>query len=249
MIKVAILLLSFFSSISWHLTSTTRYNELSALGSKSYQEKNYPKALQCFHDMAYKHKSKDEIVWLNLANCYYLLGNIEISKKKYQALLLVENKLVVSQAYTQLANIEALNGKKQRALNLLRRALITNENNRIAAYNYELLYQMQANKKNKDPKRKTNVSNKDNGSNDAEMEQDSESDYIDEESDEAENKEKEKKKNQEIDQIYHTNTLKIHHQDMDRALVLLEALKQQEKNYIPERYFKNKKKKTYLNDW
>lgn len=76
---------------------------------------------------------------LNLAHAYFGQKKYVEAKKQYSNLLKVENTILASQAQTQLAVIATIEKDTSSAIELFKKALITNSDNDVARYNFELL--------------------------------------------------------------------------------------------------------------
>lgn len=160
MLKIGVIFLSILSTLTWHINKIKKSNELSIKASDYYNQQNYAKALSCYYDLAKTYRIKEEELQLNLAHCYFKLGAIEVAQKTYISLLSSEVIKIKSTAFTQLANLEALKGNKNKALKYLKKALIENPDNSIARFNYELISTQNPKKKPRDPQKKTKVSDK-----------------------------------------------------------------------------------------
>jgi tetratricopeptide (TPR) repeat protein len=76
---------------------------------------------------------------LNLAHAYFGQKKYVDAKKQYSNLLKVENDILASQSQTQLAVIATIEKDTSSAIELFKKALITNPDNDVARYNFELL--------------------------------------------------------------------------------------------------------------
>lgn len=259
MIKFCLLFISIFTDIGWHINTVKNTNHLKELGAQYYAQQQYPKALQCYYELVNKHHAKDENIMLNLAHCYYQLGALEICKKIYLPLAKSTINIIKSQANTQLAMLEALNGRRSSALQYLKIALISQPENNIARYNYELLLKKNPNKKDKDPKRKTKVSNKNTHGKDAEKEEEGNSEDLENEtgnnqdnpnSSSENNGSNVDKDGQNNKEKWNSKSIITKKQNMDKALLMLESIRQQEVNYLLQKKYnqQNKKSKSTM-DW
>ena len=263
MVKLSLIFLSILTGIGWHIHNVKNANLLKVKGAEFYNIKQYPQALQCYYDLSIKYHSKEEEVLINLANCYYQLGALESSKKGYLSLSKSDNKSIKSQANTQLGILEALAGRRKTGLQFFKIALMTDPANKIARYNFELLLKQKPDRKNKDPKRKTKVSNKSTGGQDAEMESE-EDDETEEDIEDASETDgsnatqtshkmgsNESKKGEENREKWKSNSQNSKKHNLDKALLILESLKQQEVNYLQRKiyYTPSQKKSKPDMDW
>lgn len=259
MIKFCIIFISIFTGISWHFNTVKNTNRLKELGTQFYNSQQYPNALQCYYDLVNKHHLKEEEILLNLAHCYYQVGALEICKKIYFPLSKSNINSIKSQANVQLAILEALNGRRSSALQYLKIALISEPDNKIGRYNYELLLKKNPDEKTSDPKRKTKVSNKNTEGKDAEKETENNDEDVVEKENDGNNPEFSPEKNgsntntegQNKKEKWNTKSIVSKKQSMDKALLMLESIKQQEINYLLQKKYsrhQNKKSKSTM-DW
>jgi len=81
---------------------------------------------------------KDESLMINLAHTQFLNNNVEKARKSYNMLIKSQNPETQSIALTQLGLIYFLQGNPEKSLYNFKKALIQNNFNEVARYNYEL---------------------------------------------------------------------------------------------------------------
>lgn len=251
-----LLFLGIFTSVGWHFNYIKKTNEKKVLANQYYHQHNLPKALESYYALVYHYHLKEESVLLNMANCYYELGNMEASKKIYQTLSKSPTTKINAQANTQLGVIQALSGKKQNALRFFKIALIADPSHDIARYNFELISKKIPRKAHNN---KVRARVRKNQESDTEAEMDS--DNADEGEDtpdignEAESKNNASNAGRDENSENSANKLatKSSHvadPNLAKSLLLLENMRQQELNYLQQKSFQKHKKKTNnKNDW
>ncbi len=250
---ITFIIISIFTSLGWHFTLIKHTNDLKEKAATYCKKNNLPKALAAYYSLSHEYHLKDENIDLNMANCYFELGNIEAGKKIYTQLSKSENKMIKAQAYTQLGVCNALMGKKMMALSCFKLALIADPSHDIARYNYELLTKKNPDKANTN-KVKASVSQKSDSDTEAEID--------------SKNNNEEKEANQKpIEQEalannnfdtngdhtadkWNTKSNKINEASLAKAMLLLEYMKQQEINYLQQKKINRQKKKSQNSmDW
>jgi tetratricopeptide (TPR) repeat protein len=85
--------------------------------------------------------TRDEIA-LNLAHCYFMLGDTANARKHYATLGKSASPTVRTVAYQQLGVLAFRHGKRDQAMGLFRAALVASPGNEGARYNYELVSEL-----------------------------------------------------------------------------------------------------------
>lgn len=237
---------SIFTTLGWHFTLIKKTNKLKENAATYYQQKKLPKALEAYYSLTYYYHLKDENIALNMANCYFELGNIEASKKIYAQLIKSENKPIKAQANTQLGVCNALIGKKVQALNYFKLALVADPNHETARYNYELLTKKNPEKANS-TKVKARVSKKADSDTEAEIESKNNSEDEQTQQEQAEKESLANNYDREGDNVvnkWNSKSNKINDASLAKAMLLLEYMRQQEINYLQQKSFQRTKKKS-----
>lgn len=108
---------------------------------KAFQQSDFQQAATRFAYLTKNSAKTDATVWLNLGHAFFLLKNYNEAKKAYAAYAPLATGASVGVAYTQLGVIACADRDSSQALDLFRKALLTNPENEPARYNYELLKQ------------------------------------------------------------------------------------------------------------
>lgn len=238
-------------------------NELKKQAKEAYAEGNYKEAIKTYHFLLDSMGVADDGIQLNLANAYYKSADTTSAVDYYNQLTVSDNNKIASVAYQQLGIIKNKQKKHKPALADFKQALRKNPYNEEARYNYELLKklldeqkeeeqkqdQQQDKKEDQDQKQDQDQKDQKQEKKDQEEGKESEQDQKDEQkSDEQKEGEEQEKKNegkpekpgddqkQKEDQMDISpdkfKDLKITEQ---KAKMILEAMKNQEIQYLQQK--------------
>ena len=212
-------------------------NKLTKAAEKFFIEKNYTKSIENYKILIDSFKYENEKIYLNLGHSYLLSGDTLNAIESYNYASLTENKKIKSIAYQQLGNINEKNNKLEEALSLYKKSIIADNNNTDSKFNYELV------KKNMKKEKEENKDNKDNKDNSDKKKQDqkgkeekNKEDQKNESKNEKENNDK--KSNEESLE----EKLKKINMSKKKAEMILDALNNNEFQYIQQLKRKASKK-------
>lgn len=114
-------------------------NDLKYQAAQACKEKKYTEALNQYSKLLTEYQLKEEDLKLNIAHCYFKLGDINRSLLFYEKLTDADNPSIKSIANQQLGLLAFKNNQKKKGLIYFKQALIADANNELARYNYELL--------------------------------------------------------------------------------------------------------------
>lgn len=117
----------------------SRGNDAKIEGERAYQNTNYFGAAAAYREVLAASLFAEPEARLNLAHSYFKLNQLQNAQELYGRLALVKNSKIAAQAQMQLGVIYATQKDTLKALNALKKSLMINADNRLAAYNYELL--------------------------------------------------------------------------------------------------------------
>ena len=219
-------------------------NRLQKEAGEAFQKKDYLIAILKYNQLIDNYELIDDKIYLNLAHCYYLTDKHKQANYYYLQAIKTGGNTSKSLALNQLACIEYAGDNYEDALNLFKEAILNDPLNYKARYNYELLKKKLDNKSsdNNTIKDLTNTSSsksKRNTSLQTQIKKDKQS--IIKENEATENQEAsersdtgDKKKlvgDQKSLQPEKLEEIKI---NKDKAEAILEALKNQEIQYIQQ---------------
>jgi Ca-activated chloride channel homolog len=252
----------------------SKINTVKSEARKAYLAGDYKTAAAKYTYLVDSAGVREDEVMMNLANAAFHLNDTTRALGSYQSLTLSQNPRLKSIANQQLGVMVNRNGKMEEALNYFKQALKADPNNDDARFNYELVKKKLDEKKKKEEQQKQdkNQQNKDQENKDKEskeqenkdkQDQKNKDDKKEKESKEQEEKEKEKKEqeekekeqkekeqkdkqNQEKKDIPPSVKEKLKDMDMseEKARMILEAMKNQEIQYLQQ----NKRKPTKQRD-
>jgi hypothetical protein len=251
-------------------TKIGKINALKSEAKKAYLAGDYKTAIEKYRYLVDSlHVQEDEVV-LNLANSYFQLNDTTNAVNQYQTITQSPKSQLRSKAEQQLGVMANRQGKSEEALSHFKQAIKSDQTNEDARYNYELLKKkLEEEKKKQEQKQDQNKDQKDQENKDQEKkdqqdkqdqkkdqkdkeEQKKDQQQKDEEQKDSEQKKKEEqeskdqKENQEKKDIPPSVKEKLKQMQMSeqKAKMILEAMKNQEIQYLQQ----NKRKATKPKD-
>lgn len=251
----------------------SKINSAKSEAKKAYLAGDYKTAIEKYTYLVDSIGVKEDEVMMNLANSYFNLNDTTNAIGAFQPLTLSTNPKLQSVANQQLGVLHNRDGKFEQALAYFKQALKTNPANEDARFNYEMVkkkleeqkkqeqQQQNKDKQNKDQEQK-DQEQKDQEQKDQEQKDQKDQQKKDQKSKEQQEKEKkeqeekEKKEQQEKEQEEKEQkekkeippSVKEKLKDMDmseeKAKMILEAMKNQEIQYLQQ----NKRKATKQRD-
>ena len=137
-------------------------NKLTKSAEKSFIEKKYNESIESYKILIDSFEYKNEKIYLNLGHSYLLSGDTLNAIESYNYASLTENNKVKSIAFQQLGNINEKNNKLEEALTLYKKSIISDNSNDDSEFNYELVKKKMEKEKNKEEDKKDNQDSKEN---------------------------------------------------------------------------------------
>ncbi len=134
-------------------------NKLTSLAEKSFLNKNYSESIKNYKTLIDSLDYSNEKVFLNLAHAYLLSSDTLNAIENYNLASLTENNKIKSIAFQQLGNINEKNNKLNEALNFYKESIIADNKNNDSKFNYELVKKKLEQEKNQQNKEKDNKEN------------------------------------------------------------------------------------------
>ena len=250
------------------LTDPTKIGKINSLKSeakKAYEAGDFKTAITKYRYLIDSlHVNEDEVN-LNLANAYFQLNDTTNAVSQYQSLTQSSKNQLRSKAQQQLGVMSNRQGKFEEALNHFKQAIKSDPTNEDARYNYELLKKKLEEEKKKeqqkqDQNKDQNKDQQDQQKEDQKKEQEKkEQEKKDQQQKDQEQKDKEQKKDQEKQdqkdqenkeqekkeqQNFNPDKMKQMKLSEEKAKMILEAMRNQEKQYLQQ----NKRKATKAKD-
>ena len=224
-------------------------NRLTDSAEKSFFSKNYNESIRNYKTLIDSLDYSNEKIYLNLAHSYLLSNDTLNAIENYNFASLTENNKIKSIALQQLGNINEKNKKLDEALSFYKESIIADNNNEDSKYNYELVKRrieeekkknQQNNKKdqNKNSKDNQKKNQSENKKQDKEGKEDKNNQNQDEQKQNKENEKNEKKSKEESVE----EKLKKINMTKKKAEMILNALNNNEFQYIQQLKRKPSKK-------
>ena len=224
-------------------------NRLTNSAEKSFFCKNYDESIRNYKTLIDSLDYSNEKIYLNLAHSYLLSNDTLNAIENYNFASLTENNKIKSIALQQLGNINEKNKKLDEALSFYKESIIADNNNEDSKYNYELVKRrikeekkknQQNNKKdqNKNSKENQKKNQSENKKQDKEGKEDKNNQNQDEQKQNKENEKNEKKSKEESVE----EKLKKINMTKKKAEMILNALNNNEFQYIQQLKRKPSKK-------
>ena len=257
----------------------SKINNLKKKGEKEFTTQDYKSAISTYKILMDSFQVEDEALSLNLAHSYFQTRDTTHAKSLYQSLLSANNFSIRSKAFQQLGILENQIGNPEGALAYFKNAIKSDPANEEARYNYEMIKKKLEEKKkeeqqkkeqdkkenSKDEQSKDNQKqqqeNKDNQEQKDQEKKDSSQKQDQENKDQQEKDSKEQEKNkQEQEQQENKNQKEVPPEvseklkemkiSEEKAKMILEAMKNQEIQYLQQNQRKAVKPKSRTKpDW
>ena len=250
------------------ITRIARINALKKEAKEAYLAGDYQKAIENYQYLVDSFDVKDDMLMLNLSNAYYKINDTTNSVSNYESLLESPTREVRSIAYQQLGIIKSQSKKYKEALQDFKQSLKANPVNNDARYNYELLKKLiqeqeqqqqqqqqnkdqQQNKNQQEDQQKQKDKQKQEEKQDQQNQQNQEGeDQQQQEQQEGQEKEEETEEGKKQEMPSTMDKLKEMNISEEKAKMILEAMKNNEIQYIQQNKRKAKnRKKSNKPDW
>jgi Ca-activated chloride channel family protein len=244
-----------------------KINSLKAEAKKAYAAGDYKTAISKYRYLVDSLQVKEDEVLLNLANAYFQLNDTTNAVSQYQTVSQSTKNQLRSKAEQQLGVLANRGGKLEEALHHFKQAIKSDLTNDDARYNYEMVKKkLEENKKQQEQQKKDQnkeeKKDQDQQKEDQKKEQQKKDQQKDQEKKEQEQKDQEQKKkdqeqkdqeqkDQKEDQDKEKKDNKLNPEKLEqmkiseeKARMILEAMRNQEKQYLQQ----NKRKATKSKD-
>jgi Ca-activated chloride channel homolog len=245
-----------------------KVNSAKAKAKEAFMAGDYKTALDKYRYITDSLGIKEDEVVMNMAHAYFNLDDTTNAISSYQRLLTSQNKTLKSNAYQQLGVLNNRQGKLEEALANFKEALKTDPTNDDARYDYEMVKKKleekkkqeeqqkqdqnkdQENKDNKDQKQNKDKKQQEKQNKEQQDKEQQQKDQAQKDKEEKEKKEKEAKEDKEKQEQkekkdnFNPDKLKDMKVTEEKAKMILEAMKNQEVQYLQQ----NKRKATKPKD-
>ena len=219
-------------------------NKLTKEAEEAFKNEDFTETIEKYELLIDSFDFSNEQVYLNLAHSHLLSKDTLNAIENYNYATLADKSEIKSIALQQLGNISEKNNKLEDALNFYKASIIADNKNNDSKYNYELVKKKLNNKKEQKKNNKNNQSQKEKNKDNSESKkndnkgQDDKNNKKDKEEKKSENKENSSKSNEESVE----EKLKKINMSKKKAEMILDALNNNEFQYIQQLKRKSKKK-------
>ncbi|MAS38802.1 MAG: hypothetical protein CMB84_02240 [Flammeovirgaceae bacterium] len=224
-------------------------NRLTKEAELFFKNKEYEKSIINYDILIDSFEVSDEKVFLNLAHSHFLNGDTTAALENYNYTTITDNNKIKSIALQQIGNINNSKNKLEEALEFYKESIISDNNNLDSKFNYELVKRKiedqnknQEKDQNKDQNKEQEKEQEksDNKKKDDKGQQDKDKD--DKENDSKENKNNEQNSKKSDAESLEEKLKKIN-MSKKKAEMILDALNNNEFQYIQQLKRNPKKKK------
>tara|TARA_Y100000741_G_C18234525_1_gene551144 strand:- start:925 stop:1677 length:753 start_codon:yes stop_codon:yes gene_type:complete len=224
-------------------------NRLTKEAELFFKNKEYEKSIINYDILIDSFEVSDEKVFLNLAHSHFLNGDTTAALENYNYTTITDNNKIKSIALQQIGNINNSKNKLEEALEFYKESIISDNNNLDSKFNYELVKRKIEDQNKNQEKDQNKDQNKeqekeqdksDNKKKDDKGQQDNDKDDKDNDSKENKNNEQNSKKS---DAESLEEKLKKINMSKKKAEMILDALNNNEFQYIQQLKRNPKKKK------
>jgi Ca-activated chloride channel family protein len=266
--KGILLLVLLFASVD--PSDIGKINSVKADAKKAYMAGDYKAAIQKYTYLTDSLGVREDEVMMNLANSYFLSNDTVNAQSSFQPLTMSKSTQMKSMANQQLGVLSNRQGKFEEALNYFKQALKADPANDDARFNYEMVKKKleeqkkkeqeknkdkQKDQQEKEDQKKEEQQKKDQEKKDQEKKDQESKEKQEQEKKEQEEKEKKEKERNEKDsekekkeqqkEIPPSVKEKLKEMDMseEKAKMILEAMKNQEVQYLQQNKRKSSKQR------
>ena len=251
------MIIKFIIIILLNINNIDEINRLTKEAEIYFKNEEYDKSIANYKILIDSFDVTNEKIYLNLAHSHFLSNDTAKALENYTYATITDNNKIKSIALQQIGNINESRNKLEEALDFYKESIISDNNNIDSKFNYELVMkkiQKQKENKQENPKEKDNKEDKkedkkensENKKNDEKGNKDEQ----EKEKDEPQEDKNEQKNSENSDNESLEEKLKKINMSKKKAEMILNALNNNEFQYIQQLKRKpNKKKDSTKPDW
>jgi Ca-activated chloride channel family protein len=256
------LALILLAALTWVDPATVKkINETKSAAESSFKKGDYSAAIEKYRYLVDSLNVREDEVMLNLAHAYYLAKDTANAYSGYQSVTTSPDRNIRSSAQLQLGLIANQQGRPEEALNHFRESIKANPSNDDARYNYEMVkkklqeqndqddqqqqnqdkqdQQNQQQQKEEQQQNKDEQQNKDDQQEQQQDEKDAENQQRKDQQEQQKKNEQEQQEQQEAEkesELPNVDREKLEQMKIseEKARMILEAMKNQEKQYLQQ---------------
>ena len=251
------MIIKFIIIILLNINNIDEINRLTKEAEIYFKNEEYDKSIANYKILIDSFDVTNEKIYLNLAHSHFLSNDTAKALENYTYATITDNNKIKSIALQQIGNINESRNKLEEALDFYKESIISDNNNIDSKFNYELVkkkIQKQKENKQENPKEKNNKEDKkedkkensENKKNDEKGNKDEQ----EKEKNEPQEDKNEQKNSENSDNESLEEKLKKINMSKKKAEMILNALNNNEFQYIQQLKRKpNKKKDSTKPDW
>ena len=247
------MIIKFIIIISLNINNIDKINRLTKEAEIYFKNEDYGKSIANYKILIDSFNVTNEKIYLNLAHSHFLSQDTAKALENYTYATITDNNKIKSIALQQIGNISESRNKLENALDFYKESIISDNNNVDSKFNYELVMkkiQKQKENKQESPDNKNNKENKKENSENKKNDEKGNKNQQEQEKNESQDNKNEQKNSENSDNESLEEKLKKINMTKKKAEMILNALNNNEFQYIQQLKRKpNKKKDRNKPDW
>ena len=247
------MIIKFIIIILLNINNIDEINRLTKEAEIYFKNEEYDKSIANYKILIDSFDVTNEKIYLNLAHSHFLSNDTAKALENYTYATITDNNEIKSIALQQIGNINESRNKLEEALDFYKESIISDNNNIDSKFNYELVkkkIQKQKENKQENPNEKNNKEDKKENSENKKNDEKGNKDEQEKEKNEPQEDKNEQKNSENSDNESLEEKLKKINMSKKKAEMILNALNNNEFQYIQQLKRKpNKKKDSTKPDW
>ena len=247
------MIIKFIILILLNINNIDEINRLTKEAEIYFKNEEYDKSIANYKILIDSFDVTNEKIYLNLAHSHFLSNDTAKALENYTYATITDNNKIKSIALQQIGNINESRNKLEEALDFYKESIISDNNNIDSKFNYELVkkkIQEQKENKQEKPDEKNNKEDKKENSENKKNDEKGNKDEQEKEKNEPQEDKNEQKNSENSDNESLEEKLKKINMSKKKAEMILNALNNNEFQYIQQLKRKpNKKKDSTKPDW
>ena len=247
------MIIKFIIIILLNINNIDEINRLTKEAEIYFKNEEYDKSIANYKILIDSFDVTNEKIYLNLAHSHFLSNDTAKALENYTYATITNNNKIKSIALQQIGNINESRNKLEEALDFYKESIISDNNNIDSKFNYELVkkkIQKQKENKQENPNEKNNKEDKKENSENKKNDEKGNKDEQEKEKNEPQEDKNEQKNSENSDNESLEEKLKKINMSKKKAEMILNALNNNEFQYIQQLKRKpNKKKDSTKPDW
>ncbi|RPG64683.1 MAG: hypothetical protein CBE50_000950 [Flammeovirgaceae bacterium TMED290] len=247
------MIIKFITIILLNINNIDEINRLTKEAEIYFKNEEYNKSITNYKILIDSFDVTNEKIYLNLAHSHFLSNDTAKALENYTFAAITDNKKIKSIALQQIGNINESRNKLEEAIDFYKESIISDNTNIDSKFNYELVkkkIQKQKENKQEKPNEQNDKENKKENSENKKNDEKGNKDQQEKEKNESHEDKNEQKNSEDSDNESLEEKLKKINMSKKKAEMILNALNNNEFQYIQQLKRKpNKKKDSTKPDW